>query len=398
MNILFLTLSFPNKQKGGNLYVDLAREFMCQGHKIYPVAPAEGDKNTRISEENGIDVLRVKTMKLFNVNAIRKGIANLMLPLQYRRAIQKYYSDAHFDLVIMPTPPITLEPVVRKIKSQHNTAKFYLILRDIFPQNAVDLGILTKTNPMYYFFRKQEKKLYNVVDYIGCMSQGNIDYIVKNNPEVVKQKFHILQNFQKIESFTKNDFDYKIKEKYGLKDKFVVVFGGNMGIPQKLENVISLAKECEKYKDVIFFLIGEGTQRKIIEDMVVKNNITNVKFNDYIPHEDYQRLVSQCDIGLISLNECFTIPNIPSRTLSYFNLSIPVLASLDAATDYGQILEEAGAGLWSLAGDIATYKANFDILYQNPSLRKKMGRNGRKYFEKNMSTEVAYQVIMSHVK
>lgn len=394
MNILFLLLSLPDMGESSNMYADLVKEFAKQGHQVYPVAPLQHGKATCLRVERGIEVLRVKTLKLFNVNPIRKGIANILLPFQYKTAIRKFYKNVRFDLIIMPTPPITLVSVAESVKRRDH-ADFYLMLRDIFPQNAADLGMMNPNGFFYNYFRRKEKRLYAVADKIGCMSEANIQFVLKHNPEVNKQKLHILQNFQEKEDLPEITED--LKQKYGIKDKFVVVFGGNMGVPQKLENVIDLAKECEVYNDVIFLLVGKGTQRKKVEDIVRQKNVSNVIFKDFIPRDDYQRLVSLCDIGLISLNERFTIPNIPSKTLSYFNLQIPVLASLDKHTDYGQILEEARAGLWSIAGDIESYKKNFDHLYADAELRKQMGQSGRIYLERYMTPEAAYQTIIEYV-
>ena len=169
-----------------------------------------------------------------------------------------------------------------------------------------------------------------------------------------------------------------------------------MGAPQKLENVLALAKACEAdCPDVAFLLVGKGTRQARIRRLIAEMNLKNAVLKDFVPYRDYQRLVAQCDVGLISLNERFTIPNIPSKTL---NLRLPVLASLDAATDYGKLLDEIGAGLWSPAGDIPAFKANFDRLYRDPALRRRMGENGRRYLETHMTDEIACDTILAQIR
>lgn len=393
MKILFLTISMPNLSGSSNMYAALIHELARNGHEVCVVAPVAASERTEIeSVSEKLRLLKVKSLPLFGVNLVRKGIANVLLPFIYQRAIDRYLKGEKFDLIITPTPPITLANVVARMKKR-SRAKTYLILRDIFPQNAVDLGFMKKWWPLYWHFRRQEKKLYRVCDKIGCMSQGNIDYIRKHDPEVPAEKLHILENFQTVEPLVPATED--LKAKYGVGGKFVVIFGGNMGVPQKLENVLALAKACEAdYPDVVFLLVGKGVQQARIRKMIDEMNLSNTILKDFIPYQDYQKLVAQCDIGLISLNERFTIPNIPSKTLSYFNLKIPVLASLDAATDYGKILEDINAGLWSIAGDVPALKANFDKLYRDPERRKQMGENGRRYLETHMSDKVAYRVLM----
>lgn len=394
MNIIFLMLSMPDLSKNSNMYSELVMEFAKEGHRVFPVAPAVGEQATGIYSENNINVLRVKTLKLLNVNPIKKGIANVLLPYQFKAAIKKYYKDVNFDLIVTPTPPITFVSVTKWLKGCCK-AKSYLILRDIFPQNAVDLGLMKKWNPVYWMFRMKEKQLYRMSDSIGCMSQGNIDYILKHNRGINEKKLHILENFQKMSLVLKPNLT--IKKKYCIENKFVVIFGGNMGIPQELDNVIALAKKCEEYDDVVFLLIGSGTEKSRLKRIVKMNEVKNIIIKNSIPHDDYQQLVSQCDIGLISLNRKFTIPNIPSKTLSYYNLAIPILASIDENTDYGKELDRSGAGLWSLAGDLESYKKNFDTMYNNKELRKEMGQNGRNYFEQHSTLNLAYNIIINNV-
>lgn len=395
MKVLFLMFAFPDLSKSFNMYTTLVEEFQKNNHEVYVVAPESYGRSTSIRIEKNIGILRVKTLPIKNVSNYLKGISNVLLPYQFESAINSYYPGIKFDLIISPTPPITLVDLALKLRRKHQ-CKFYLILRDIFPQNAVDLGFMKKGGFLHRYFRKKERKLYAEANAIGCMSEGNIHYLMKHNPEVEKEKLHILHNFQVLFQNDREEHN-SIKIKYGLQDKFVVVFGGNMGKAQQLENVLALAKSCEVYKDVVFLLLGEGLQKKILKSRLNEGNHKNIILQSTIPKQEYQILLSQCDIGLISLHQNFTIPNIPSKTLDYFNVGIPVLASIDRATDYGEMLDEAEAGLWSYVGDIISFKANFDKLYQDKFLRKRMGDNGRNYFEKYLTPEIAYRTLTDKV-
>jgi glycosyltransferase involved in cell wall biosynthesis len=394
MKVLFLMLAFPDMNKSFNMFTAIVEEFHKNNHEVYVVAPG-GNSLTEIRKEKEINVLRVKTLPVKNIPNILKGISNILLPYQYDKAIRKYYSSVQFDLIVSPTPPVTLVNLVSKLKKK-NKAPFYLILRDIFPQNAVDLDFMKKDGLIYKYFRRKEKKLYRTADHIGCMSEANIQYILKHNPTITLEKLHVLQNYQ-ILYRSYGTSNPKIKSDYNLEGKFVVVFGGNMGKPQQIENVLMLARYCEKYNDVVFLLLGEGLQKKSIEEKIKKDNHRNVQLLNSIPKHLYQQLISGCDIGLISLHKNFTIPNIPSKTLDYFNVGIPVLASIDKATDYGILLEIAGAGLWSFAGNHNDFNTNFDYLYSSVELRKRMGENGRKYFEEHLTPDKAYQTVINRV-
>jgi len=132
-------------------------------------------------------------------------------------------------------------------------------------------------------------------------------------------------------------------------------------------------------------------------DIVESEKISNVIIKDMLPRDEYNNLIKQCDVGLINLSGKFTIPNIPSKTIAYFKASIPVLASTDKNTDYKDLLlEKAEAGLWSETGDLIAYKNNFERLLNDEKLRRELGENGRRFFEKNLNIEKAYQTIIKH--
>lgn len=390
--VLFLMFAFPDMNKSFNMYTALVDEFHQNGHSVKVLAPAFDGRKTSICIENNIEVLRVKTLPIKNVSNWKKGISNLLLPYLYYKALKRHYSNQKFDAVIMPTPPITLGKLASRIKKVYG-AKLYLILRDIFPQNAVDLGFIKKGSLIHRFFEKKEKKLYNSSDSIGCMSQGNIDYILKHHPNMKSDKLHILRNWQ----YPFEGFGHKpseLRAKYNLGNKFVVVFGGNMGKPQQLENVLELARHCMKIDDVVFLLLGEGVAMDRLAATIRKDNIYNILIQPTIPKQEYQDLLKVCNVGLISLHEDFTIPNIPSKALDYFNVGIPILASLDKATDFGAILDEERLGKWSFAGDHEQLFENFLMLYKNRASGQDMGARGKAYFNGNLRPGVAYTTII----
>lgn len=395
MKILFLLLVYnENPEASSNLYVSLVHEFAKNGHEVVVVYPPDNELPTELKKINGVEVLRVKTLKIFNVHPIIKGIATLAIPFTFKQAIRKHLGNRHFDLVFTPTPPITFVDIIVWLKKRSNI-KSYLILRDIFPQNAKDLGMI-RNRFVFEYFRRKEKKLYKYSDVIGCMSQGNIDFVLQHNPKLPSQKLVLLPNWHKLIACEEKDED--IKEKYGFAGKYIAIFGGNIGEPQKVENIVSLAEMYRENNNIIFLVIGNGTKKKHLENLVAGKGLNNVIIKDFIPGPDYLKLVVVSDVGLISLSEKFTIPNIPSKTLAYFNAKVPILAAIDANTDYGKILEESGAGLWSVTGDNEQYKRNFDTLYNNPSLRKEMGENGYKYLEQHLTVELTYQKILEQIK
>ncbi len=395
MRIIYLGLAVPNMNEYHNMFTELLVEFRNNGHEVMVVGPAYDEEHTGMQLEDNIPTLRVPTLKLFNVGKIQKGLATLLLPFQYKKALKKCKVDLDFDLVIMPTPPITLIDVASWLKKKYKS-KVYLILRDIFPQNAVDLKMMRKKGPAYYFFRKKEEKMYRTSDYIGCMSQGNIDFVLKYNPNIAANKLHLLPNWGRLQHLQNEAENLKIKEEYDLVNKFIVIFGGNIGKPQKMENVVALAKACNNIKDIFFLILGGGNEKVHLENLINSEKLTNILVKDYLTREGYFKVLQIADLGLISLSEDFTIPNIPSKSLAYFNAKKPILASIDKNTDFGIKLEELNAGIWVEAGKTSELKEKLLSLYSDEEKRRKMGENGYNYMRGFLQTSMAYKTVLEH--
>jgi len=394
MKVLFLMLDLPKDSGSSNLYLDLALEFKRHNHDVFIIAPSKLNQKSILLEERGLNVLRVKTLKQLGIKSIlKKGIAQLLLPYQYKLAYNKYLKNHNFDLILMPTPPITLTKLVLYIKKKTN-AIFYLILRDIYPQGAADIG-LVKCSLLYYFLRKLEIKTYKYADIIGCMSHGNINYISHHNPYLNYEKLTLLPNWQK--EVNVDEINIDVRKKYNLENKYIVLFGGTIGYAQKVDNIVVLADHYLNDNNIVFLVIGTGVMKQYLIERVIEKGLSNVIFIDSLPRDEYLNFVKSSDVGLISIDERFTVPTIPSKTTSYLSLKLPVLAIIDKHTDYGEIINEAGAGLWSISGDNKKLFENFDLLYHNKNLRVQYGENGYQYFVNFLTSDIAYKNIISHI-
>lgn len=392
MNIVCLFLSFNGIGNDRGMYGDLVCEIANRGHNVYVIAASKNNKSG-IESIGNIRICWVKSIKLLNVDFVTKAIANLLLPALFLRA-SKYFLPKNVDLVVSPTPPITLTGVIGKIK-ENKGAKFYLILRDIFPQNAVDLKIMSNNSLIYRYFRKKEKKLYELADAIGCMSQGNIEYLLGHNPEINPAKTSILPNWVN----TKKEIAPGISKfiiDNNLEGKFIAVFGGNLGIAQNPQNVVDLAEVHKDKKDLIFLIIGKGIYKKNIEDSIKLKNLNNTILADHLPRDEYEALASKCNVGIVSLNGNFTIPNIPSRTLGYWQASLPVFAIVDKNTDLGvNVIDRFNGGLWCIEGDKKRYKDLFDRLYTNRELAEEMGKNGYRALCDEYNASKAVDILLN---
>lgn len=398
MNILFLTTGRWNSIEENSLYPDLLRVFRDYGHTVYSVSAYERrvGKNTELQQEKGAYALRVKTGNITKCNIIEKGISTILIERQYKRAIKKYIETVKFDLVMYSTPPITLVNVIKYIKKRDG-AKSYLLLKDIFPQNAVDIGML-KTKGLkgfiYNFFRNKEKKLYTLSDKIGCMSQANCDYILKNNPKITRSKVEICPNCIDVQDVTlSTDEKRKMRLKYGIPlDKTVFVYGGNLGKPQGIPFIIECLKTQENNKNAFFLIVGDGTEFGKLETYFDEENPSNMKLMKRLPKEDYDKMIAACDIGMIFLDYRFTIPNFPSRLLAYMQAGLPVLACTDISTDIGRVIVGGKFGWWCPSNDKELFSTKINTILQTDY--SEVGQNGKNYLQEFYTVEKAYSIIM----
>ena len=399
MNVLFMTIGKMDNVEEHTIYCDLLRYFRDAGHSVYTISPYEKRTGlqTAYEEKNGIHMLHVRTGNVTGmVSLIEKGLAQLSIEPIFIKAIKKYYSNVKFDLVMYSTPPITFCNAIEYVRRRDN-AKTYLLLKDIFPQNAVDIGMMSKSGikgHLYKFFRNKEKKLYGLSDYIGCMSPANVEYVKQNNPEIDNYRVEVCPNCIEVVDKSINEEERRyIRKKYDIPlEKRVFVYGGNLGKPQGIDFLIECLHSQENSKDNYFLIVGDGTEYGKIEEFVKSSNQNNIRLMKRLPQEDYDTMVGACDVGMIFLDHRFTIPNFPSRVLSYMQAKIPVLACTDPNTDIGKIIEEAGFGSWCESNDVNGFVECVNKIMQIQSVAEKEWNYLNKYY----STRNGYDIIMKH--
>lgn len=397
MNVLFLSLSTIDSFNNRGIYPDLMRELIRNGHNVYSVSSVERRKKIKTSliDEGDSKLLVVKTFNIQKTNILEKGIGTLAIKRQFIKAIKKYFKGVGFDLILYPTPPITLYGVVKHFKKRDN-AKTYLMLKDIFPQNAVDIGLMKTTGLkglIYKYFRKQEKKLYAVSDKIGCMSPANVDYVLKHNPEIEKGKVEVFPNCIELRDISLTEEEKKqIRMKYELPlDKKIFVYGGNLGKPQGIPFIIDCLK-VEKDNDKAFFLIvGDGTEYQKLEQYSIDSKQDNFKLLKSLPSDEFDRVLASCDVGLIFLDYRFTIPNFPSRLLSYMQVGLPVLACTDISTDIGKAIIDGGFGWWCESNDTMLFSKSIKSILDENALKFE---NSKAYLKDNYCVHYLYQRVL----
>lgn len=403
MNVLFLTLlDFSTIDENG-IYTDLMREFIKNGHELYIISPTEKRKNkpTNLIDNGKVKILKLQIGNTQKTNLIEKGISTLTLESKFKSGIRKYFDNVKFDLVLYSTPPITLQKAVEFVKLR-DQAKTYLLLKDIFPQNAVDLGVLKSSgikSLIYKYFSNKEERLYKISDYIGCMSNANVEFLLKHNPSISNEIVEVCPNsIDPIEVDITEQEKKQIREKYNIPiDKTIFIYGGNLGKPQGIDFLINCIRANEDNENSYFLIVGSGTEFGKLENFFEREKPKNAMLRSQLPRNDYEVLANTCDVGLIFLDRRFTIPNFPSRLLSYMQASMPVLAATDLNTDIGKVIESGSFGYWCESVDVDKFNQLVNKLCDE-KLRIGLGRNAKDYLEKHYSAKHSYEIIIKHFK
>lgn len=398
MNIVFITLAGIADVDQRGIYPDLIRHFIDSGHHVSVVSPIERKEGQASfsTSRNGHNIIRVRTLNIQKTNFFEKAIGTFLIDYQFKKALQKHLTYDKVDLILYSTPPITIVNSIAYLKSKFK-ARTYLLLKDIFPQNAVDLSLLKKGGLMYNFFRRKEKELYNLSDTIGCMSMANVGFILKNNAYLDPTKVEVCPNSIRPEKdFPSAALKKEKRTAYNIPlSKKVFIYGGNLGKPQDIDFVIEFLTHQMHNEKAYFIIMGSGTEYYKLENWYEKYKPENVKLTAQLSKKVYDDFQKCGDVGLIFLDKRFTIPNYPSRLLPYMDDGMPVIAATDAQTDIGAVIVNNNFGKACLSGDLETLNSHVDYFCHLDDNSFEMLRNNSKsYLINNDTVTHSYAIIM----
>ncbi|MBH1939413.1 glycosyltransferase [Mobilitalea sibirica] len=396
MKVLLITMAWP-KYGEYNLYSDLMQEFYRNGHDVTVVTVNEKaiQQKSSLRLEEGLRVLRVRTGNIQKTNKYKKVIASFFAGPRLLCAIHKYLKHAEFNLILFSTPPITLTPFVVLMK-KHYRASLYLLLKDIWPQDTVDLGGMRYGGLVWGVFRYLEKLTYRHADYIGCMSPAGVNYIKKHNRYLKNKVIEVCPNSIRERKIISVDRE-AVRKKYGLPmDKPVFIYGGNLGKAQGISFLADILREYLEESKVFILIVGSGTEYEYLHRKITQIKPVNAKLIPSLSVREYEELVRACDIGLIFLYKNSTVPNFPSRLLTYLNASLPVIACVDPATDLGMIIESAGCGILVNSGNMNDFRMAVEQILKDEDVRKSMGINSYRLLREHYTVDISYQIIISH--
>lgn len=393
--VALVTVDYPPQRTSAAVQMrDLADEMRRQGHRptiIVPTAGMSGD--WQIEHLDGIEILRLRAPQTRDIGYIRRTINESLLPwTMLHRMLRCPLKDVPWDLIVWYSPTIFFGPFIAWLKHR-SRARAYLILRDIFPEWALDLGILRR-GPAYWYFRAVAKYQYAQADVIGVQTKSNRSYLERWSRKSGR-KLEVLNNWQHAAPNVGCSLDLSSTTLRGRK---IFAYIGNMGVAQGMDVLIDMAENLAHRPDAGVIFVGRGSDFARLQAEVKQRNLTNVLFFDEIPSAEIPGLLNQCYGGLIALDPSHKSHNIPGKFLSYLRAGLPVLARVNVGTDLVQIIDEAGVGQ-AFTGHAGPEMARFaEALMDDPSRRANVSACARNLAERDFSPTATVIQVMSHMR
>lgn len=370
---------------------ELACEFISQGHDVTVITPSTGlNKKIEISLLDGVTVYRFKSGEIKNVGRVKRAINETLLSYYAWRSFKSYLKENKHDIVVYYSPSIFWGGLVKKLKMTWNVPS-YLILRDIFPQWAIDQKLIREGSIIEKYFRYFEKRNYAIADTIGLMSQKNLEWFEEGvTRNTTLEVFYNWAANLPVES--RNYYKKVLK----IEDKVVYFYGGNIGHAQDMMNIVRLAKSMSSQKKAHFVLVGAGDEIELVKNAIEKDNLTNMTLLPSVGQNEFKQMLAEFDVGLFTLHKDHSTHNFPGKLLGYMVQKLPILGSVNKGNDLKEVVENYEAGLITVNGDDENLLANA-IKFLDQDYRKETGENAQELLKSNFSVEAAASQILEKI-
>jgi glycosyltransferase involved in cell wall biosynthesis len=391
--LILVDCYLPSYKSGAKLIHDLGVEFLQQGHQVMILAPTNQiTQDFEVSIEDGLCVARVRTPQIKGASKPLRGLHEARLSSLVWQRAGKFLREHPADLIVFYSPTIFWGALVGRLKSLWHVPS-YLILRDIFPDWAVDAGLLRR-GLIYNYFRRKALQQYSNADIIAVQSTGDLKRFGPSQTQPA-YRLKVLRNWTALREPDLPNTQYRVQ--FGLQNKVVFFYGGNLGVAQDVDNIIRLASSLADHPEIHFLLVGEGSSVPRLQKAIAEKGLRNVLLAPPVEQRQYLSMVSEFDVGLISLDRRLTNHNIPGKLLSYLFSGIPVLASVNPGSDLFEIIGKNSVGLCIGNGEDEALRDAAMQLSNDARLRAEMGNNARLLLETTFSVHSAVTQIVQAV-
>lgn len=401
--ILFLTPYYPPEIGAPQSRIsELAKKLKERGHEVivlcafpnYPsgIIPKEYKNKFLIRQNiNGITVYRTFIYAAPNKGFLKRLITHISFAVSSFFAFAKVKNEIRADISIVESPPLFMAFTAMAMKAVFGVPYIFNVA-DVWPDSAVELGML-KNKFLIGCAAFLEKAAYRFSSGVACVTRGIVDNIRSKNIEF--NKVHFLPNgvdcgFFSHEKHSRGEYDSQIKEfreKFGINNKFTVLYSGTIGISQNLSFLIDIAAKASSMENIHFLIVGDGAERGALEEKAAKAGLKNITFERLIPKSMMPALIAAADACIVSLLDIAVFRGaLPSKMYEYMAMKKPIL--MFAAGECVELLESARAGLASAPNDLNAALKNLETLAADKELAGRMGDNAFKFVSENFSRDV----------
>lgn len=393
LNICIASIHFfPQRTSCAVLMTDLANEFANKGHNVTVIKPSSSIlKKSSFQKKDKLEIFEFRSFKIIDINFARRALNEFLLPINfYISMIFSAFRKRKFDYIIWYSPSIFFAPIIWILKKRSNSGA-YLILRDIFPEWTLDLGLMKK-GLIYNFFKSYSSLQYKVADTVGIQSISNFE-IVKD--KIAQAKIEILNNWNSDLKSNDNVF-HPITQEHRIGNRNLIVYLGNMGIAQDMIFILWIAKQFQdKGFDSDFLLVGRGTEVEKLKKFVEDESLKNVFFYDEIPADEVSTLLKDCSAGLVALDPRHQTHNIPGKFISYLQAGLPIIARTSKESDLGQYITANNLGIVLSENNPKKLGSLINSIVSNKEVLDNMKKNARKLYLSEFTTSSAYSQILN---
>lgn len=342
-----------------------------------PNYAARGQKVSSTETHRGVQIERCWSTT-WNKDRLPLRIINL-LTLSLSMFLLAAWRFRRGDRVLVVTNPPLL-PFVISWACRLRRARCVLLIHDVYPNVAVAAGLLRSSSFVTRFLNRVVARLYRSVEHIVVLGRDMRDLVLQKLPPG-DDRARIIPNWADTDLVQPRTGENRILREFGLLDKFVVQYSGNMGRSHNLEAIVGCAKALRHREDIHFFLSGSGAKKPWLSRIVREQKLKNVTVADRRPRGDLPELLTAGDVALITFVPGMAGISVPSRLYNMLAAGKPILALADPDSELALVIGEENVGLVIPPGDVAAFQRAILDLAAQPSRREEMGRRARQAAE-----------------
>ena len=382
MKVLILSINYWPEVTGIGAFTTYRAEYLARaGHDVevctsfpyYPEwrVPREYAGKFALTEEhNGVKIVRSYLYVPNPVTAVRRILheASFIFSCTLRALMRR-----RPDVLLVVSPPLGLAATAILL-SRVWRVPFVFDVEDLQPDSASDLEMLPAWAIKLLY--KLENAAYRNARLVTTLTASMKNKIVGKG--IPREKVEVLEP-RMDDSMTTllKEEGREFRRRYGLGEKFLVTHSGNMGVKQGLEVILNAAALNRADDSLLFLLVGDGADRKRVQQRAKELGLPNVRFLPLLDEDDFRGLLSASDVCLVSQQKGVTEIAFPSKIVTYLAAGRPIVASVNPQSEVARIIEKSGAGMIVEAEDAAGLLAAIqELRIQDPAA---MGENGRRH-------------------